>query len=81
MSNKENGNEKIRTAINEGLESAREVISDHAAKFKEKIDDLELSEMPDELKSYVRKKPWTSLAIAVGLGFLAGYILKSNNKD
>ena len=78
---KHDGEENIRTVISESLETAKEALEEQAAKLKDKMEDLDLSEVPGEIKTYIRKSPWKSLAIAIGLGFLAGYVLKSNNKD
>ena len=56
----------------------KDVIEEQVAKLKNKVEDLDLNEVSDQVKSYVRKSPWKSLAIAVGLGLLAGAFLKSN---
>ena len=62
-------------------DTLREVIEEQAAKLKDHVTDIEWEEVPGEIKSYVKSKPWKSLAIALGLGFLAGYIIKSNKRD
>ncbi|MCG3204804.1 MAG: hypothetical protein KCHDKBKB_01521 [Elusimicrobia bacterium] len=64
-----------------GKEKLKTLIEEQATKIKEKMAEVEWNEVPEEIKTYVRKKPWKSLAIALGMGLLAGYVLKSNKKD
>jgi ElaB/YqjD/DUF883 family membrane-anchored ribosome-binding protein len=76
-----NGEDKVRNIVNQGLESAREIIEEQAAKLKEKVDELSVEDLPGELKSFIKKNPWKSAALIAGLGFLVGYIAKTQNKD
>lgn len=76
-----NGDDKVKNFVNKGLESAREIIEEQAAKLKDKVEDIEVEELPGEIKAYIKKNPWKSAAIAAGLGFLVGYLAKSNNKE
>jgi len=73
-----NNDDKVRNFVNQGLESAREIIEEQASKLKDKVEEMNVEELPGELKSYIKKNPWKSAAIAAGLGFLVGYIAKSN---
>ncbi len=73
-----NGKDTGKVGVEDTL---RNVLEEQAAKIKEKVADIEWEEVPGEIKSYVKSKPWKSMAIALGLGFLAGYIIKSNNRD
>lgn len=80
-----NGHDKaednMKTVINKGLETAKEVIEEQAARLKEKVEGVEWSGVPSNVKSYVKREPLKSLAIAIGIGFLAGYILKSTGRS
>ena len=71
---------KMKSVLNKGLETAKEVIEEQTERLKDKVSEINWTEVPGEVKSYVRRQPWKSLAIAVGLGFLAGYILKPSHK-
>jgi ElaB/YqjD/DUF883 family membrane-anchored ribosome-binding protein len=76
-----NGDDKVKNIVNKGLESAREIIEEQATRLKQKVDDLDVEAIPGEVKSFVKKNPWTSAAIAAGLGFLVGYIAKSSSRN
>jgi ElaB/YqjD/DUF883 family membrane-anchored ribosome-binding protein len=77
----DNADDKVKNIVNKGLESAREIIEEQATKLKAKVDDLNVEELPGELKSYIKKNPWKSAALAAGLGFLIGYVAKSTNNN
>lgn len=76
-----NGDDKVKNIVNRGLESAREIIEEQASKLKDKVEDIDVEELPSELKAYVKKNPWKSAAIAAGIGFLIGYIAKSTKSN
>jgi ElaB/YqjD/DUF883 family membrane-anchored ribosome-binding protein len=76
-----NSEDKVRTFVNKGLESAREIIEEQAAKLKDRVDNLDVEQLPAEVKSYMKKNPWTAAAIAAGVGFLVGYVAKSVSRE
>ncbi len=73
---------KGKALINEGLESARDMFDEKKEFIKEKAEelkDVKVGEIAEEAKDFVKKNPWMSLAIAAGLGFIIGSILKSDD--
>ena len=77
----QNNEEKVKNIVNKGLESAREIIEEQASRLKDKVDDLHVEELPVEMKAYIRKNPWQSAAIAAGVGFLVGFLVRSASRD
>ncbi len=77
----QNADDKVKNIVNRGLESAREIIEEQASKLKDKVDDLDVEELPGEIKAYIKKNPWKSAAMAAGLGFLIGYVAKSTKNN
>ena len=62
-------------------ESLRHIIEEQATKIKDKVADVDWEKIPEEVTTYVRSKPLKSLAVALGLGFLVGFIFKSKKGD
>lgn len=69
---------KGRALADEGMEIARDVWEENAEKFKKQAAEWGVDEMADDLRTYVRKNPWKSLAIAAGAGLVVGLLLRSS---
>jgi len=63
------------------LSHSKEVISEQAESLKSKADEYGVSEMPDNVRTYVRRHPLQSIGIAIGFGFFIGYLLKSSKRS
>lgn len=79
-------------AVEEKIDAAREVAGDRrlrdkvgeaadamkarAQSLRDKIRDTEWDDVQDGVVRYVRENPGKSLAIAAGVGFLIGFILR-----
>ena len=68
-----------RALADEGLESVREIWENNAEKLKQKAAEWGVDEAVDDVRSYVRKNPWKSVAIAAGVGLIAGILFRSSN--
>ncbi|OVE78177.1 hypothetical protein BVX98_01190 [bacterium F11] len=67
--------------INEGLNNARQVIEENAETWKQKageLSDKSWEEISDDAKVTIRKHPLKSIAVALGVGVLLGFIFKSD---
>ena len=70
-----------KVLLNEGIETARHAYEQKAEDLRKKakeIGDKSVEELGEDLKYYVRSHPLRSIAIALGLGALVGYIFKSD---
>lgn len=73
--------ERGRELLSDGLETAKESIEEGSKVFKEKakiFSEKTVKEISDDARSYVRKNPLKSVAIAAGVGLLIGLFLKSD---
>jgi ElaB/YqjD/DUF883 family membrane-anchored ribosome-binding protein len=71
---------KGKALFSEGLENAKGLYEERAAQLKRKATEMGADELGNEIRSYVRKNPIQCIAIAAGVGLLAGYLLKSRKK-
>lgn len=73
--------EKGKHLFSEGVESARHLWEENADMLREKANELSdksFEEVTEDVKFYVRRNPIRSIGITFGIGFLLGYILKSD---
>ena len=67
--------------FNEGIENARTVFEEQSAVLKRKAAEYGVDELPGEMKSYIRRNPWKSVAIAAGFGLAVGLLLKTGETE
>lgn len=73
---------KGKSLLGGGLEEAKEIFGEKMELIGEKADELKdkkVGEIAEEVKRFVKENPWTSVAIAVGLGFVLRSVLKSDD--
>jgi ElaB/YqjD/DUF883 family membrane-anchored ribosome-binding protein len=63
------------------LRGAADAVKAKAQSLKEKIQNTEWEDVQQNVTSYVRDNPGKSLAIALGVGFVLGFLLRSRNDD
>lgn len=49
--------------------------------MRERAEDLDFGAMADQVRGYVRTNPGKALLISVGVGFLVGLLLRSDEDD
>ena len=49
--------------------------------MRERAEDLDFGAMTDQVRGYVRSNPGKALLISVGVGFLVGLLLRSEDDD
>ena len=73
-----------RNAAGDGmgrLRGAADAVKARAQSLKEKIQNTEWEDVQQNVTNYVRDNPGKSLAIALGVGFVLGFLLRSRNDD
>ncbi len=65
----------------EALGDAEDLVNEKFSTLKRKASEWGLDEVAGEVKSYVKKNPWKSLGIAVGVGFVLSSLFKSSRGD
>ena len=78
-----------RTTGSEGAERDSSGRFDRAKEFmggkynsvRERVEDVDFGAMIDQTRGYVRSNPGKALLISVGVGFLVGLLLRSDDED
>ena len=67
--------------IRESVGQVAENVKAKASSLRDKIRDTEWDDVVDNVKGYVRDNPGKSLAIALGVGFAVGLLLRRRGDD
>jgi ElaB/YqjD/DUF883 family membrane-anchored ribosome-binding protein len=82
--------DKTRTTGNESAEEreeagrfgkAKEFVGSKYNRVRERAEDLDFGAMADGVRDYVRTNPGKALLISVGVGFVVGLLLRSEDDD
>ena len=71
--------QKGKTLFHEGWDSAKQALQENAENLKVKAGEFSeksVDEISEEVKTFVQKKPLQTVMIAVGLGFILGFLFK-----
>ena len=60
---------------------AREYVGSKYNAMREKVEDVDFGAITDQVRSYVRSNPGKALLISVGVGFLIGLLLRSDDDE
>jgi ElaB/YqjD/DUF883 family membrane-anchored ribosome-binding protein len=69
--------ERVRERVSEAADSMKQ----KAQALREKIRETEWEDVTENVKGYVRNNPGKSLAIALGVGFVLGLLLRRRDDD
>ncbi len=67
--------------LRDRMGEAAEAVKARAQSLKEKIQNTEWDDVQQGVKNYVRDNPGKSLAIALGVGFVLGFLLRRRDDD
>lgn len=60
---------------------AREYVGSKYNEMREKVEDVDFGAITDQVRTYVRSNPGKALLISVGVGFLIGLLLRSDDDE
>ena len=60
---------------------AREFMGGKYNAMRERVEDTDFGAIADQVRGYVRSNPGTALLISVGVGFLVGLLLRSDEDE
>ena len=60
---------------------ARDYVGSKYNEMREKVEDVDFGAITDQVRTYVRSNPGKALLISVGVGFLIGLLLRSDDDD
>ncbi len=68
---------RVKEAVGDVADNVRA----RAAALREKIRETEWDDVTDNVGNYVRSNPGKSVAIALGVGFVLGFLLRRRDND
>jgi len=83
-------NEENRSAGGDGPEEdetssrfgrARDYVGSKYNEMREKVEDVDLGAITDQVRSYVRSNPGKALLISIGVGFVIGLLLRGSDEE
>ena len=79
----EGGNrfERARQYVGDKYESASGKVRDGYNSVRERVEDVDVGAITDQVRTYVRSNPGKALLISVGVGFLIGLLLRRDDED
>ena len=60
---------------------AREFVGSKYNQMREKVEDVDFGAVTDQVRTYVRSNPGKALLISIGVGFVIGLMLRSDDED
>jgi ElaB/YqjD/DUF883 family membrane-anchored ribosome-binding protein len=60
---------------------ARDYMSGKYNAMRERVEDVDFGAITDQVRSYVRSNPGKALLISVGVGFVIGLLLRSDDDE
>ncbi len=67
--------------VKEKMGEVAEGVKSRASALRDKIRDTEWNEVTDKVTDYVKENPGKSIAIALGVGFALGLLLRRQSDD
>ncbi len=67
--------------VKERMGEVAEGVKSRASALRDKIRETEWNEVTDKVTDYVKENPGKSIAIAVGVGFVLGFLLRRRSED
>jgi ElaB/YqjD/DUF883 family membrane-anchored ribosome-binding protein len=65
----------------EAYSQASDKVRDGYNAVREKVDDVDFGAVTDQVRTFVRSNPGKALLISVGIGFVVGLILRSDEDE
>ena len=72
---------RAKEYVSEKYGTASEAVKNRYTAVREKIDEVELGEVADKVRNYVRANPGKAMLMSVGVGFLIGLLLRRSDED
>lgn len=73
--------DRAKEFVGDKYESASQAMRDGYSNVREKVDEVDMGEVLDHVRGYVRSHPGKALLISVGVGFLVGLLLRSDDDN
>ncbi len=72
---------RAKEYVGEKYEAAAGAVRSGYNNVRERVEDVDLGAITDQVRTYVRSNPGKALLISVGVGFLIGLLLRRDDED
>lgn len=73
--------DRAKEFVGDQYSAASGAVRDGFSTVKERVDDVDFGQVLDNTRGYVRSHPGKALLISVGVGFLLGLLLRSDDNE
>lgn len=67
--------------VKEKYSAATDAVKERYDQIREKVADIDLNGVTEQVRSYVRSNPGKALLISIGVGFVVGLMLRRPDED
>jgi ElaB/YqjD/DUF883 family membrane-anchored ribosome-binding protein len=72
---------RARDYVSDQYQSASGKVRDGYNAMRERVEDVDIGAVTDQVRTYVRSNPGKALLISVGVGFLIGLLLRRDDEE
>jgi len=72
---------RARQHVSDTYESASGKVRDGYNAIRERVEDVDVGAITDQVRTFVRSNPGKALLISVGVGFLIGLLLRRDDEE
>ena len=72
---------RAKDYVSDKYSAASDAMKNQYNRVRERVDDVDVGEITDQVRSYVRSNPGKALLISIGVGFLIGLLLRRGNDE
>jgi len=72
---------RAKEFVNQKYEAASGAARNAYSSARERVEDVDIGAITDQVRTYVRSNPGKALLISVGVGFLIGLLLRRDDED
>jgi ElaB/YqjD/DUF883 family membrane-anchored ribosome-binding protein len=73
--------DRAKEFVSDTASAASDAVKNQYNRVRERVEDVDIGAMMDQVRSYVRSNPGKALLISVGVGFLVGLLLRRDEDD
>ena len=72
---------RAKEFVNQKYEAASGAVRNAYSSTRERVEDVDIGAITDQVRTYVRSNPGKALLISVGVGFLIGLLLRRDDEE
>lgn len=72
---------RAKEFVGDQYAAASDAVRDGYNAMREKVEDVDFGAITDQVRSYVRSNPGKALLISIGVGFVIGLLLRSDDDE